>query len=448
MTSPRVRSSTCPIFLLLSFAVKGDPAATSGLVRLGEDVVLVTGGISQIGYRNHGKNGGVHGIADLNRHINAFQPLDPIRTPVDVWARSFQNMVIDVNPGVEVIIHSWNPDVALTFSKYLAPVRGVYEVNSVYKTKFKAVLNNSKTSSISQISRAFSFMQAGRLMLEREAERGQKFKRAVFLRSDLLMLTPFRIRDMVADPAVVYVSAVCGNNSDSFYAMTRDAAVTFSGIYNAISENFPARVNINGMRQCSDSNRHWMTRFIEENMNMVMGMSDSFLHLIYRFVNYKSILQNSDLLKSWKYPPECALEIAKVTAWGDHRKAKYMTKLESDAFYAFHNGDNKRRAKFISKVLQFWAGNASKSEEGRSPTSQGGDIWPPTPTPSVPPTTLPTPTAPSTVWWEITSAMAGIMVAAAMGFALFKGVFATKPVRLADAANELLVPIPIGSGPL
>ena len=79
-------------------------------------------------------------------------------------------------------------------------------------------------------------------------------------------------------------------------------------------------------------------------------------------------------------------------------------------------------------------------------------MWPRAPTPTAPPTTLPTSRAPSVVWWEITSAVAGIMVAAAMGFALFKGVLqnATKPVKSAalEATNEVLVPMPIGSGAL
>ena len=85
---------------------------------------------------------------------------------------------------------------------------------------------------------------------------------------------------------------------------------------------------------------------------------------------------------------------------------------------------------------------------------KGENIWPRTPTPTAPPTTQPTSRAPPTT--RPTSrapiAVAGIMVAAAIGFALFKGVLqnATKPVKSAalEATNEVLVPMPIGSGAL
>ena len=85
---------------------------------------------------------------------------------------------------------------------------------------------------------------------------------------------------------------------------------------------------------------------------------------------------------------------------------------------------------------------------------KGENIWPRTPTPTAPPTTQPTSRAPPTT--RPTSrapiAVAGIMVAAAMGCALFKGVLqnAIKPVKSAalEATNEVLVPMPIGSGAL
>jgi hypothetical protein len=363
----RILCNAGPVVLLLCWVVQGNPATTSRQASrsapLGEDAVLVTGGISQIGYRNHGRDKSVNGTETFKRHMGAFKPIDPIKAPVNIWGLSFQNMIIGVNPGVEVLIHSWNPDVALNFSEYLSPVRGIYEVNSVYQQKFMAVLKICKTSSVSQISKAFSFMQAGRLMLEREAERGQKFKRVLFIRSDVLLLSAFRIRDMVADPKVVYVSSVCGNNSDSYYAMSRDAAVTFSGIYNAIGADFPARVSVNGRRQCEASSRHWMTRFIEDKMNMTVGTSDSQAHVIYRFLTYPAILQHADFLKSLEYPPECAIEIAKVTVWGhinSQSDVESLSALELDGYNAFHHEILRKRTKYISKILQFWVGTDGK----------------------------------------------------------------------------------------
>ena len=301
---------------------------------LGDDAVLLTGGITGLRYKSYGKD--KTNMADRNeRQMHAFesglkQIIDtPVSTPVDIMGASFQHMVKKANPGIEVIVHNWNPELASRLLKAYSPEKMQFEANSVYEKQFNEVLARNNQSLYGQISRAYSFMQASRLMVEREVERGKKFRRVVFVRSDVLYFTPLRIRDMMITPTLVYIGRECGLNNDALFAMTRNAAVKFSTMYNFIGKELPARVAFPGQRQCSNNNRHWMRIFIEDYMNMTLiNHDDGRSAAIYRFVEYNVIVEYADYLKSLGYTFKHALAVA---SRGSVEQREGQTKEEADA---------------------------------------------------------------------------------------------------------------------
>ena len=331
------------------------------LSHFGDDAVLVTGGITLSGYKNRGRDKS-NNTERNDRQMHAFaglRQIDAMSEPIDMWGASFRRMVIKANPGVEVIIHNWNPHLASSLRNAYSPVKSQFEANEAYEKQFSEVMQRNNQSAYGQISRAYSFMQAGLLMVEREKERGKKFRRVVFVRSDVLYFTPLRIRDMIA-PTVVYTGPPgCGLNSDDYFAMTRNAAVQFSKMYNFIGKELPAMVAVPGHLQCGSDNRHWMRLFIEDHMNMTLKNHKELEVEIYRRISYEHLVKHADYLKSLGYTFGHALMVASRCS---HHLSRERTKEEADAYEvvgAFKKSpkaisDDPRRRNALIRMKVFW----------------------------------------------------------------------------------------------
>ena len=299
----------------------------SGGNSLSDDVVLLTGGITPPNYRNYvGKK---RSGAKISHHTTSpFSNLEETSTPLSVFGRSFKEMIVDSNPGIEVIAHLWNPQIAQNITEAYSPLKSLFENNSIYEEQFKEVIRKSPTSIYGQISRAFSIFQAVQLMKAREKERGKAFSRVLITRADTIQLDHFSLRSVVKDNGTVYLEALggsCFNNRDGVYTMSRNAAIAFSRLYASIRKDRPARVTTDDYtRQCSAKNIHWITRFIEEELRMSLGDGGGPHGILYRRIDYTTIVQGDytshsskiiEKLKSWGYSSSMALHLLHRTAF-------------------------------------------------------------------------------------------------------------------------------------
>jgi len=185
--------------------------------------------------------------------------------PIHITAASIRKHLINKNPGIEVIMHSWMPKLERELRSEFKPVTAAFESNpgeayfkNVSLPGCKHVPGGCPWIAVSW---AYSTKRGVELMLQREIETGVRYTNVMFYRPDVLLFKDIVISNIVKDSRTVYTSS-WGKCGDFHHIMARDTAIQFAQFYDVVttgSSNCSVGC-INGKRddQC------WKRSFLEQ----------------------------------------------------------------------------------------------------------------------------------------------------------------------------------------
>jgi hypothetical protein len=148
--------------------------------------------------------------------------------------------LISKNQDIEVIMHSWAPELEQELRREFAPVTAAFESNPGSEYFKNASWPGCKDVQGGcpwiAVSWAYSMKRSIELMRQREAETGVQFSNVVFYRPDVLLFKDIIISDILTDRRTVYTTtwgdSRCG---DFHHIMARDVAIEFTRLYDVVT---------------------------------------------------------------------------------------------------------------------------------------------------------------------------------------------------------------------
>lgn len=204
---------------------------TSNAVRRKRDeakhALILFGAVARLSHQKPSSIGDASDIYDVS--------LGPY-TPVNITGAGIIRHILDQNPNMDVIMHSWNLDLKDELEEVFNPVRAEFEDNRDMEEIFKGF----ESSDWKQVSCAYSLKQGVKLMQEQEEISGMQYDSVIFYRPDVILLKDLKIDVILNDTAKVYVNSHVNGNGDFHFIMTRANAIEFAKLYDSISALHPA----------------------------------------------------------------------------------------------------------------------------------------------------------------------------------------------------------------
>jgi hypothetical protein len=160
--------------------------------------------------------------------------------PVHVTAASIRKHVISKNPGIEVIMHSWAPELKRELLREFAPVLWAFETNPGKEYFQEVSLPGCKHVEGGcpwiAVSWSYSIKVSVELMRQREIETGVQYSNVMFYRPDVLVFTDIIIPDILTDRRTVYTTNWANERCGDFHhIMARDVAFEFAKFYDVVT---------------------------------------------------------------------------------------------------------------------------------------------------------------------------------------------------------------------
>jgi hypothetical protein len=160
--------------------------------------------------------------------------------PIHVTAASIRKHIISRNPDIEVIMHSWTPEMERELRREFAPVIAEFESNPGMRYFENASLPGCKDviggCLWRQVSWSYSLKRSVELMRQREYETGVLYSNVIFYRPDVLLFKDIIIADILTDRRTVYTTRWGdGHCGDFHFIMARDSAIEFAKMYDVVT---------------------------------------------------------------------------------------------------------------------------------------------------------------------------------------------------------------------